>query len=156
MADSVQTEYSLTQKQGYPGLLYDGFNPKEIISRACETAGGIPFGTIVSFGTDKEKQCVLGGDDTGIGVSTRNSKMNPINSTDVEYDQYDSVGILRDGMIWVTVATAAVAGTALKYDDTTGVIDTGAAGAGETALSTCELLTTVANDGDLGLIRVKL
>jgi len=147
---SVQSDYALDLSVGTPGQIADiGVNAQEIISRACETSGGIGYGKVVSFGTNKEKECVIGGDGTGIGVSVRN-----VNND--EYEQYDAVDIMRKGYIWAVVATAAVAGTALHYDDTTGIIDSGAASTGETAMTNCELVTTVASNGDLGLIRVDM
>jgi len=150
---SVQTSYDLTPDRAYPGLV-DTNNPSDIVTRACKTAGGIGFGLVVSPGTDEEKECVLGGDATGFGISVRDSsKENPA-SGDPEYDQYEAVAIIRSGYVWAEVATAAVAGAALFYDDTTGAIDSGIAGSDETEMSNCELVTNVDSNGDVGLIRI--
>lgn len=150
---TIQTSYPLAPVKGYAGQLAD-LNDTVKESRSCETSAGIGFGLVVSPGTDEEKQCVLGGDATGFGITIRDmTKANP-SSGDPKYAENDAVSICRGGVIYAPVATAAVAGTALKYDDTTGAIDSGAAGSGETAMSNCELISAVANDGDVGAIKI--
>jgi hypothetical protein len=143
---AVQTTYA-DAGVAFEGLIGDGYN--DIISAAVETAAGIHFGRAVSRGTDKDKQVVIGGDGTFFGISCRNHE----NPAPLEIAaQYAEISVLRGGYIWALVVTAASAGAALHYDDTTGVIDTGAASTGETAVPGETVTDNAANS--LVLIRV--
>lgn len=143
---AVQTTYP-DAGIAFEGLIGDGYN--DVISAAVETAAGIHFGRAVSRGTDKDKQVIIGGDGTFFGISCRNHE-NPA-ALEVAA-QYAEISVMRDGYIWVLVATGASAGAALHYTDADGVIDTGAASTGETAVPG-ETVTDCANTS-LVLIRV--
>lgn len=114
--------------RGAGGLVADD-NPTVTISRAVETAAGVTFGRMVSRGTDRDTQCVIGGaTPLGIAVRTRDTE-----SYAEKYLQYEDARILRSGFVYLTITTAANAGAALCYNSTTGVIDSGSPGAGEVA-----------------------
>jgi hypothetical protein len=148
---SAQTTYSSTIDAAYAGLVAD-LEPKEVVSKACESAT-IGFGLAVNQGTADE-QAVLGGTSV-IGITVRSLDREGT-STAVQYSQYEAMGVLREGYIWVEIENTGSPGDALYTDDVTGEIGAGAPGAGETALPNSTLETTVSSAGDLGLIRVKL
>lgn len=148
---SVQTTYSLTEGKAFHGGLAD-LNPREI-NGTLPAVSAVPFGTIVS----RSGSGVAKGGTGKVGVALRDltRQANTPGSTDIEYDIGELVNILRSGYVYLTLAAGGSAGAALKSNDTTGVIDVGTAGAGETQLTGCTLEETVAA-GVIGLCRIKL
>lgn len=150
---TVQTSYELNQANAVPGLIGDiGFN--EIDSFLAE--GAVAFGYVVSRGT-ADNQAVPGGDGTGIGVAVRDLAREGAATTGaVSYADGDTMAVMRfgsGGKIFAELAAGGNAGDALHYVDATGVIDVGAAGAGQTDIVGATLeKDTVA--GGVGLIRL--
>lgn len=150
----VQTSYAIDHAAALDGMLAD-LADKDVISRSCETAAGVEFGRVVSFGADPEKQVVLGGDDTGIGVAVRSADHeNPIGSVTAKYLQYETISVLRKGYIWCKFSTTGNAGDAICYVDATGELKAGAPIGGTDTILTGSLESDVAAIGDLGLIRL--
>lgn len=150
---SVQTSYSLDQPLAYAGLVY-AQAPKDILSLKVETAAGIGFGLAVSRGTDPDTQAVIGGA-AFIGVTVRElNREGAANTGAIEYAEKETAGVLRDGYIWATCPTGCVPGDSVNYNDTTGVLDSGAAGAGETDIAGATWETTAAA-GQLAVVRIK-
>jgi hypothetical protein len=150
---SAQTTYTINHAAALDGMLAD-LADKDVVSRSVETAAGVEFGRVVSFGTDPEKQVVLGGDATGIGVAVRSADHeNAIGSDNVKYARYETAAILRKGYVWCKFSNTGSAGNAICYTDADGVLKSGAASTGETDL-VGTLETDVATIGDLGLIRL--
>jgi hypothetical protein len=129
---------------GAEGLLADD-NPSFSISRAVETAAGIGFGKVVGRGTDRDKQVTVGGA-TPIGIVCRTRDTE---STTTSVLLYEEAKILRMGFVHLLITTAGNAGTALCYNTTTGVVDSGVPGGGEVAF-TGELMVDSAG-GDVCL-----
>jgi hypothetical protein len=129
---SVQTTYSLIGPKGYEGQIADTREGHRKISRAIETAAGVGFGLVVSRGTDKNKQAVIGGTDP-LGITIRDlTKEGTVEGANTgKYEQYDNASISENGPIWVKSATVIAApGAEVRYDQTDGTI-TGAAVAGD-------------------------
>jgi hypothetical protein len=150
---SAQTSYEIKQPKAYAGLIY-AQAPHDIVSRLVETVAGIGFGVAVSRGTDKERQVVVGGTDF-LGITIRSlDKEGAANTGAIQWNETESAGILRDGYIWATCPAGCNPGDAVKYTNATGVLDAGAAAAGETQLdgATWE---TVAAAGELAVIRIE-
>lgn len=149
---SAQTSYSIKQAKAYAGLVF-AQAPHDIVSRDVETTAGIAFGVAVSRGTDLERQIVLGGTKfTGITIRSLD-KEGAANTGAIKWNQKESAGIIRNGYIWAVCPTGCNPGDAVKYDNTTGIIDSGSAGAGETALDGAQW-ETVATAGELAVIRL--
>lgn len=151
---SAQTSYTINQAVAYAGLVY-ALAPSDIISGAVEGASGIGFGVAVSRGTDPEKQIVAGGDDTFIGVTIRDlGREGVANTGAIKYSETETAGVMRDGYLWVVCPSGCNPGDQANYVDATGVIDSGAAAAGETDIvgATFE---TVAAAGELAVLRIK-
>ncbi len=146
---SVQTSYTRLQAVGYHGALAD-LNPREIVAHPAVAA--VPFGSIVS----RSGAGVAKGGTTPIGVALRDltRQANTAGSSDVEYDDEEAVNIARKGYVYLTIAAGGSAGDALLSNDTTGVIDVGTAGAGETQLNAT--LEEAAAAGAVALCRIQL
>lgn len=150
---SAQTSYSLRQPKAYAGLIY-AQAPHDIVSRKVETAAGIGFGVAVSRGTDKENQIVVGGTDF-LGITIRSlDKEGAANTGAILWNQKESAGVVRNGYIWAVCPAGCTAGAAVKYVNATGVLNAGAAGAGETNLVGAKWETTAAA-GELAVIRIE-
>lgn len=146
---SAQTSYSINQAIAYAGMIF-AQAPSDIMSASVEGASGIGFGVAVSRGTDKEKQIVAGGDGTFVGVTVRDLGREGSNTGAIKYSETETAPVMRYGYIWVTCPTGCNPGDAAKYTDATGIIDSGAAGAGETDI-TGATFETVAAAGELAV-----
>ena len=141
---SVQTSYANSIGKGYEGMLANlSFN--DVTSRAAEDAAGIGFGLVVSRGTELGTQVSLGGTEV-LGISVRGES-----TSKNMYAQNDSVAVLRIGYIYAASSNGAVAGDIVKYNTTTGILGSGAAGAGEAQLLGAEWDT---NDNVIRLVSV--
>ena len=152
---SAQTSYSLTQAVAYAGLVF-AQAPSDIISRSVETVAGAAFGIVVSRGTDKDKQAIIGGTTGVLGITVRSLDREGAASTGaISYGEKETAGIMRDGYIWAVCPTGCVPGDVVNFVEATGVLDSGApAGTGETGLDDCFWDSTAAA-GELAILRVK-
>ena len=152
---SAQTTYATSISDAYAGLVVQ--QDSDCTQIVSKTAYGsvINFGVVVSRSGDAK--ATLGGSGTGIGVTIRSLDREGTKLTGaIQYAVGDSMAVLRKGYIWVVIAKTGVPGNALYYVNSTGLISVGTAGGGQTDLTGCTLETTVATNGDLGLIRVDL
>ncbi len=149
---SAQTSYARNIPKAYAGLIY-ALAPHDNVSRDVEGAAGIEFGVVVSRGTDKERQCVLGGTDF-LGITYRDlGREGAANTGAIKYSEKETAGILREGYIWAFCPTGCNPGDQVKYTDADGVLDSGAAAVGETQLNGARW-ETVAAAGELAVIRL--
>ena len=127
----LQKTYDVEPAIGLAGQLV-GHSDIDSVSKAAE--GVIGFGKVVSRGTDKNLQCVLGGSEV-LGVSIRDINRE-VNATtgEAEYNDGEQVAILRVGTLFVRVASGVTAGDTACYNTTTGEIKPGTAGASEADL----------------------
>ncbi len=153
---TVQTAYDINTANAVAGQLADiGFN--EIDSKQAE--GVVPFGVIVSRGTNDGQAAVGIGSGAGqeLGVSVRDlAREGAANTGAVQYEDKDTLAVMRlgsGGQIYVAIPSGGSAGDAIKFTDTTGVIDAGAVGAGETLIAGATLEEDVAA-GKIGKIRL--
>jgi hypothetical protein len=138
----------------YEGQLADMY-PNEIVSRRVETAAGIAPGRVVSRGTN-DNQITVGGDATGFGITVRDlANEGAVSTNNLLYAQYDVCPVIRKGYCYVDLQNTGTKGATLFYNDTTGLISAGTAGAGETQMDGCTLEETKAAAG-IALIRVAL
>ncbi len=151
---SAQTSYAINQAVAYAGLIF-AQAPKDVISRDVETAAGIPFAVVVSRGTDKDRQCLLGGTTGILGITVRSLDREADDAAGaIEYAENETAAIMREGCIWAVCPTGCVPGDAVNFVEATGVLDSGApADTTETALDDCYWDSTAAA-GALGIIRV--
>lgn len=149
---AVQTSYPINQGIAYAGAIF-ALGTTDIVSRSMESTAGVGFGVAVSRGTDKSRQVVLGGTDF-LGVTVRDLSEEGSANGDVVIEENATAGIMREGYIWAVCPTGCNAGDAVKYTDATGILDSGSAGAGETALNGATWETTAAA-GELAVIRIE-
>ena len=151
---SAQTSYAINQAIAYAGLIY-AQNPSDIISRSVETVAGIPFAVVVSRGTDKDKQCILGGTTGILGITVRSLDREADDAAGaIEYAELETAAIMREGYIWAVCPTGCVPGDAVNFVEATGVLDSGApSGTTETGLDACYWDSTAAA-GELAILRV--
>lgn len=149
---SAQLSYAITQAIAYAGLLFD-LQPYERISRAVETPAGAAFGIAVSRGTDADKQAVVGGT-AFLGITIRAlDREGAANTGAIKYSEFETAAIMREGVIWATCPTGCVPGDPVNYVTATGVLDSGAAVAGEQLINGAQWDST-ASAGELGRIRL--
>ncbi|NIV93801.1 hypothetical protein GWN42_13630 [candidate division KSB1 bacterium] len=149
---SVQTTYDLNQPNAYSGLFAD-MNPKLVITKMAE-GGDIPFGRVVSRGTG-DNQCVIGGDGSPIGITGRDLGREGVQTTGVlDYFEDEPAAIMQFGYMFVEIKSASGdPGDPLYYDNATGEIYVGTAGAGYTQLA-ATLEETVSAVDQIALIKV--
>ena len=147
---SAQTSYSILTDARFHGSLAD-LNNNEIDSLKAE-GGAIGFGVIVSSGTDDDQGVigVVAGKIKGITIRDLNRE-GALSTAAIGYAETDPMSILRTGRISLTIPTGGNKDDQLLVNDTTGIIDVGTAGAGETQLNAF-LEETVAA-GVVGLVR---
>lgn len=151
---SAQTSYSLAQAKAYAGGIF-ALATNEISSRSVEGVAGFGFGVAVSRGTNKEKQAIAGGATGFLGITVRDlSREGAVNTGDIQYNETETAGIMRRGSIWAICPTGATPGDPVKYINSTGVLDSGVAVAGETQLEAATWETTTVA-GELGVIRIE-
>jgi hypothetical protein len=149
---SAQTAYALNIAKAVAGLLY-AQAPHDVISRSIETAAGAAFGLAVSRGTDADSQAVIGGT-AFLGVTLRTLDLEgAANTGAISYAVTETAAIISNGYVWVVCPTGCVPGDAVNYVAATGVLDSGAAAAGEQALNDAEWVTTAAAGG-LAVLRL--
>lgn len=149
----AQTTYTINQPNAYAGGIY-ALHDSDIISRSVQTVAGVGFGVAVSRGTDLENQCVIGGT-SFLGVTVRSLDREGADATGaISYSEKETAGIMRNGYIWAVCPTGCNPGDSVNYVNATGVLDSGAAVAGETQLdgATWE---TVAAAGELAVLRLE-
>lgn len=115
---TTQTEYLERQKKAVAGMVasmrsWDG------ITRSCETVAGLGFGLAVGRGA-ADHGCILGGA-LGLfrGATIRDVTL--MGSQLDKYVQYQNVGILTQGEIWVQVTGTPGPGDPVHYSATTGI-----------------------------------
>jgi hypothetical protein len=150
---SVQTTYTKNVPVAYEGLVADN-NPERTISKVVETAA-IPYGRAVGRGTGDD-QVVLGLGAGYVGIAKRVlNQENPLGSSVAQYNVKDAAAIFQEGSIYLNITTTGAVGVALKLIDATGLIATGAPGAGETAIPGATLEETVGSINTIALCRFK-
>lgn len=150
---SAQTSYATNIRMALAGMLADLHN-HDIVSRSVETAAGVDFGVAVSRGTDKDNQAVVGGATGFLGITVRSlDREGAANTGLTKYSEKETAAILRDGYIYTVCPTGCNPGDAVKYVDATGILDSGAATAGQTQLDDATWETTAAA-GELAVIRI--
>lgn len=152
---SAQLAYSINIRTALAGMLVAVHN-HDIVSRSLETVAGSAFGIVVSRGTDKDSQAVIGGTTGVLGITIRAlDREGAANTGLIQYNEKETLAILRDGYIHAVCPTGCNPGDPVNYVEATGVLDSGApSGTGETALDDC-FWDSTASAGELAVLRVK-
>ena len=150
---SAQLIYSINQGLAFAGMLADTHD-HDIVSRSIETVAGADFGIVVGRGTNADKQVVIGGALTVfLGLTVRSLERENVNNGTVKYSEKETAGIMRRGYIYAVCPAGCVPGDVVKYTTATGIVDAGAAGAGE-ALVPGATWESTAVAGALAIVRI--
>ena len=142
---TAQTSYPIYTPDSLVGMVYGQFT-KDITSSLVETAAGVGFGLAVSRGTDKDTQCVLGGNDF-LGITVRSlDRESAANTNTIQYDEKESAGVMQLGRVWANCANACAPGDTVSYNPTTGRLSSGTGVSGDVAITGATWETTAAND----------
>lgn len=121
----VQDTYSSTIASGYAGMVANGETSNRI-SRTCEDAAGIAFGTPVYRGSgDHGCTATVGTAATFLGWAIADHGIQPLPggvAADI-YPRYSSVAILTSGVIWVAATGANADGAAVTIGTGAGLAD---------------------------------
>lgn len=148
---TVQSTYVENQPIAQAGMPASGDYSAD--TRNCETAAGIAFGVAVSQGSD-DNGAVIGGASAAVFVGVTLSDMSVPNDGGADgYNQYDSMGVMTRGRIWVTVGGNVTDGADVTFASTTGVLSSETAGGSQFAIAGARWMTT-ASSGGLALLHL--
>ena len=148
---TTQTTYSEKHAKALPGL-QGSMVGATIISRTNASATAIGFGKVVDYGTGDNECVPHAAAGKPLGISLIDPTL-PVGNADT-YKRYDTVEIMEDGEVWVTVGAAVEEGDPVYYVDATGVFTNVAGGGANIRLGTSEYRTAAGN-GALALVRVR-
>ena len=149
---TAQTSYAINTGIAYAGLIY-GLAPTDIVSKSVETIAGIDFGIAVSRGTNLERQIVVGGTDF-VGITVRSLEHEgDFGTGNINWRENQTAGVLREGYIYAVCADGCNPGDLVRYDNVTGLFNSGDAVVGETQIGAT--WDTITSSGDLGVIRLE-
>jgi hypothetical protein len=115
---TTQTSYLERQPKAFAGQVAS-MREYDSITRSCETAAGIGFGLAVGRGS-ADHGCVIGGAlNIFLGATIRDVTL--MSSQSDKYAQYQNVGILAMGDIWVQVTGTPGPGDPVHFNASTGV-----------------------------------
>lgn len=142
---AVQSTYNATIANGAVGQVAD-LSLSDVISRECEPAS-IGFGVAVVQGT-ADHQAKTGAAGVFIGITVRDVTLDARRND--AYAQYDTMGVMTKGVIWVTAGEAVVAGDVV-YRTTAGVLNK--TSSGNTLIANARWETSAGN-GALAKLRL--
>lgn len=151
----VQTSYTDTIAAAYAGMIANGETSNRI-SRTCEDAGGIGFGQPVYRGTDDHGcTATVGTLATFLGFSIAHEALGLLpGQTADEYAQYENVGILTGGAIYVAVKGAVADGAAITIGTGAGAADLiGSTAADATHIATGWIADETVTDGVCRIVK---
>lgn len=142
---AVQTTYPAVMPIGAVGAVAD-LSFSDVISRECEPAS-IGFGVAVVQGT-ADHQAKVGAAGVFIGLTVRAVELDARRND--AYAQYDTMGVMTKGVMWVLAGEAVVAGD-LVYRTAAGVLNK--TSSGNTLVAGARWETSAAN-GALAKVRL--
>lgn len=156
---AIQTSYSETIEAARAGMIANE-EPAVVISRTIIDAAGVGFGKVVqeaSTNGSTDGRCTADLDTADmdaykfLGITVRDRSVRP--ETPNKFAQYESVRILRQGVIWVEVAGAVNAGNDVTVTLATGVLGTAAVTTGIVAIPNARWESSTSG---AGLAKVRL
>lgn len=125
---AVQTTYSAQHARWFEGMILNS-EPHLIVSRDAEDVEGIGFGKVCVKGSGDENVV-----DSEAGVPFEGIAVADVTKPGDTYAQYDSVNVLKKGVIVVTASVAVTKGDPVYYVPATGVL-TNVVGGGNTLIA---------------------
>ncbi len=135
----LQDTYTSTMTAGYPGMIANGETSNRI-TRTCEDAAGIPFGSPVYRGTgDHGCTATVGTATTFLGFAIAHEALGLLTGETADrYQQYGNVAIVTGGVMWVTATGAVTDGASVTIGKGAGLAD----GIGVTAADATHIAAT--------------
>lgn len=160
----MQTSYSNKQPIGLHGGWYAAHESPDVVSYSAEVPAdvldgtvtgekGIPFGRVVSLGTNENDQVKLGDPDTkgAFGISVREiSREIDCCEPFAGYKHQETVAVNRSGYQYITCPEGCNAGDPVDFDPATGEMHNGGGG---TVLPNARWEFQTAA-GELGVVRL--
>ncbi len=148
----VQATYTERQPIGLPGQIAN-MSDASVDTRNVETSGGIGFGLVVGRGSG-DFGAVLGAAASTdfLGISVRDVTVLNSASPD-KYNQYDNMGVMTEGDMWVTAGGDVNDGDNVTFSSTTGVLSSANTSGTQFAIAGARWMTTAAS-GKLALVRL--
>lgn len=150
----MQTTISQVGAAAFKGML-DGNGPRVVASYAAEEA--IPVGYPVKTGTTKDTEVLKAtAGASAIGFAVHDHAREQSSAGAVQYAQYDTVSVLKQGRIWVETTDAVVADAVANLTVATGKVTDEAVAAGIEAFTrfSARFITGTTGAG-LALIEIK-
>jgi len=113
---AIQTSYSATHARWVEGMVLNT-EPSTIVSRIAEDAEGIGFGKVAVQGT-ADNQVV----DSEATVKFVGIAVLDITRPTGKYEQYETVAVMKKGVIVVQASEAVAVGDPVYYTPATGVL----------------------------------
>lgn len=151
----VQPAYATGYAVGYAGMVANAETSNRI-SRTIEDAAGIAFGRAAFRGTGAHGCTATPASGTFLGVAMSNLATQPLAGVVVGgaaadiYPQYANVGLMNEGVIWVTVGETVAAGDAAYVTSAGAFMKTAAS---NTAIPAT--FDTPASNGGVARLRVR-
>lgn len=151
----LQTTYSNTIAHGYAGMVANGETSNRI-TRTIEDAAGVGFGIPVYRGSgDHGCTGTIGTLATFLGFTLANAGSGLVaGQTADTYAQYDNVGIMPSGAMYVAVKGAVVDGAAITIGAGAGIADLiGSTAADATHIATGWIADETVTDGICRIVK---
>ncbi|HEV7258944.1 MAG TPA: DUF2190 family protein [Bosea sp. (in: a-proteobacteria)] len=113
---AIQTTYAATHARWVEGMVLN-MEPNVVVSRVAEDAEGIGFGKVGVQGT-ADNQVV----DSEATVKFVGIAVLDVNRPTGKYEQYDTVALMKKGVIVVQASEAVAVGDPVYYTPATGVL----------------------------------
>lgn len=114
----IQTDYAERMRLPSPGTIAGSDYGSK--TGNVEEADGIGFGLPVSQGTGDKGVALAGALADFLGISIRDVTVGARETNPDQYNQYQNLGYVNRGQIWVEVAVAVSAGDPVHFNATTG------------------------------------
>jgi hypothetical protein len=124
MPITIQSAYSTTIAEGFPGMVANGETSNRI-SRTIEDAAGLAFGKAAFRGSDDHGITGTPAAGTFMGVAIADAGVvQLVGGTADTYPQYANVALLNEGCIYVTVGEDVTDGAAAYVTSAGAFVDT--------------------------------
>ncbi len=150
----VQSSYAEGIQPAYAGMVANMTN-WDADSRICETSAGIAFGVAVGLGTADNGAIVgAGAAAQFVGITVRDPTLVIQSGQTVDkYQQYDTMAVLTEGDIWVTVGASVTDGADVSFVASTGVLSSAGSSGTQFIIAGARWMTT-ADTGELAIVRL--
>lgn len=113
---TIQSTYAATHARWIEGMVLN-MEPSDIVSRLAEDAEGIGFGKVCVQGTADNQVTDSEADKKFVGIAVLD-----ITKPNGKYEQYDTVAVMKKGVVVVQASVAVAVGDPVYFVPATGVL----------------------------------